>query len=67
MRRVVEVTRDEAIHVRKHALPLAVVIEDEDGNYQVQALHAAGKKKLGARIGEAPALLVGQVRRLLRR
>jgi hypothetical protein len=35
------------IEVRKHELPLPLVVYDERGNYEIQELAPAGKKKAG--------------------
>ena len=51
------------LKVRKSDLPLPVVIEDENGSFEVLSLEPAGKKRLGARLGLASDDTAKKVRR----
>jgi len=58
---------DRIIEVRKSELPIPVVVYDDWGNYEIQSLEPAGRKRLGARISHAADAVKSKVRRLLRR
>lgn len=54
------------IVVRKSQLPQPLIIEDDNGNYEIQELRPAGKRRLGACVGKIHDALRKQAQRLYR-
>lgn len=61
----VKVRRGQCVRVRKRDLPVPLIVEDDNGNYEVQSIEPAGKQKLAARIGAARQECWSFVRRIM--
>lgn len=58
--------KDDIIVVEKSKLPKPLVVVDDRGNYEIQELQPAGKKRLGACVGKIHEALRKKVERLYR-
>jgi hypothetical protein len=61
------ISKDQIIFVKKHELPMPLVVEDEHGNFEIQELAPAGAKRLGARVGQIHEQFKKMVIKVMRR
>lgn len=60
------INKEDIIVVAKSRLPRPLIIVDDKGNYEIQELKPAGKKRLGACVGKIHEALRKKVQRLYR-